>query len=251
MRQNWLSSVFSIMGFLLFWELAVRLLEVSQFLLPPPSSIAVYLFANSKVFWSNSAITFVPIVGATILSVCAGVIAGLLTADSKWLGRIFEPVFLFFEMIPKIAFAPILITWLGFGIESRLFMGTLIGFFPVYASSYAAFSRRSDVVDMHMTAWNAKYLSFLVRIRVPYAFPRIIGGIQTSVLFALIGVVVLEFIASGKGIGYLVVERWGRSDTVGAFAAIMVLFLFGSALYVAVTALSNAALHKMNLEKEI
>ena len=133
------------------------------------------------------------------------------------------PLIVFLQIVPKIAIAPLFIIWFGFGFLPKLLLVFLLSFFPIVVSSIAGFkSLDPDVMDLARSTGAGSWRLFL-KIRLPQALPDIFTGLKVGAALAATAAVVAEFVASNKGLGYLLLEYNGNLETGMVFAVIIVL----------------------------
>jgi NitT/TauT family transport system permease protein len=160
------------------------------------------------------------------------------------------PVIVFLQIVPKIAIAPLFIIWFGFGFTPKLLLVFLLSFFPIVVSSIAGFkSADRDVMDFARTT-GAGGLKLFLKIRLPQALPQIFTGLKVGAALAATAAVVAEFVASDRGLGYLLLQYNGQLDTPMVFATIVILSLIGVVVYYAVEIVERVAIpwHVSQLE---
>ncbi len=214
----------------LAWWLAVTLLGIPAYLLPPPQDVLPRLVAAHQSLWNNSLVTLEEIVLGFALSVVTAIPLGLLIALSPAAKRMLYPLLVFIQLVPKIAIAPLFVVWIGFGPTSKVMLTLLLTFFPLLLASIAGF----QILDprfqyltrsMGATGWQTfRYLRF------PSALPVIFGGLKTSATIAATAAIVAEFVGANKGLGYLLLQATGSLDTTLVFAILFVMTIIGLAL---------------------
>jgi NitT/TauT family transport system permease protein len=151
-------------------------------------------------------------------------------------------VIVFLQIVPKIAIAPLFIIWFGFGFTPKLLLVFLLSFFPIVVSSIAGFKAADrDVMDFARTTGAGRARMFF-KIQLPQALPQIFTGLKVGAALAATAAVVAEFVASDKGLGYLLLQYNGQLDTPMVFATIVVLSLIGLAVYYAVEIVERIAI---------
>ena len=166
-----------------------------------------------------------------ILAVVLGVmLAVLLTYSPAWRAALY-PNLVFFQLIPKVALAPLFIIWLGIGIESRLFFALFISFFPIVISMATGLAEVDASLLRLCRSLTATEWQVFVNVRFPYSLPFLFSGMKIGITMAMIGVIVGEFITAQAGLGYLIVFATSRAETAVIIAAISVLCVLGLALY--------------------
>ncbi len=219
---------------LLLWEGLTRLFGVASYLLPPPSEV----FAQYATRWprilEGLRYTGVEIVLGYAIAVVTSLALAVAIAYSSFIERHIYPVIVTFTIIPKIAIAPLFIIWFGFGLMPKLLLVFLLSFFPMLVNDIAGFrSVNPEIMDFARSTGASGFKLFR-KIRLPQALPSIFTGARVGAINATTGAVVGEFVASDKGLGYLLLEYNGNLDTAAMFATILVLCAIGVALYYAV-----------------
>ena len=215
----------------LLWEGAVRLFRVPTYLLPPPSEILVDFLGRWNRVMQNTLITTQEIVAGYLTAVLVSIPLALMIAYSRFLEETVYPLIVFFQIVPKIAIAPLFIIWFGFGFTPKLLLVFLLSFFPIVVSSIAGFkSVDAEILDMARSTGASPWMMFR-KIRLPYALPSIFTGLKVAAALSATAAAVAEFVASDKGLGYLLLEFNGNLNTSMVFATIMVLSIVGLLVY--------------------
>ena len=141
---------------------------------------------------------------------------------------------MFLQIVPKIAVAPLFIIWFGFGLMPKVLLVFLLSFFPIVVAAMTAFrSIEPEVLELARSTGAGRLRTFRM-VQLPHALPALFGGLKVAAALAATAAVVAEFVASDRGLGYLLMEYNGNLDTRMSFAAIFVLSAMGLALYGAV-----------------
>lgn len=213
------------------WQLAVSLLQIREYLLPSPMSVLHAMWGGDIPWGTHIAITCAEIIGAFLLSAIAGILLGVLIAWSAGLSRAFTPFLVFVNTLPKVALAPLLLMWMGYGIFPNMLIGALIGFFPVVINTAVGLTQiEHDLVDLGRV-FNAPKWKVFLKIRVPNAFPYILSALKVTATSAVVGAIVGEFVASQKGLGYVIITTQSSMNTPAAFAALVWISILGVALF--------------------
>ncbi len=224
------------------WELAVRILGIKEYLLPPPSRVWTEFWKRHDLVFSAAWVTSQEILAGYALAVVVSIPLALAVAYSRFMERSVYPVIVFLQIIPKIAIAPLFIIWFGFGFTPKLLLVFLLSFFPIVVSSIAGFkSADRDVMDFARTTGAGGWKLFL-KIRLPQALPQIFTGLKVGAALAATAAVVAEFVASDRGLGYLLLQYNGQLDTPMVFATIVLLSLIGIVVYYAVEVIERLAI---------
>lgn len=217
--------------FLLAWQEISVLGHISPAILPPPTMVLEQLSENFSLIMKHTYPTTIETLAAFGLSIPLGIALAALLVYSSVAQQALYPNIIFFQLIPKIALAPLFIVWLGIGPSSRITFSIFICFFPILIATAAGLRAVETNMlrlcrSLRMSEWQ-----ILIRIRFPTSAPYIFSGMKVSVTLAIIGIVVGEFIASEQGLGYLILFASSREQTDLALACIGVLCVVGLLLY--------------------
>jgi NitT/TauT family transport system permease protein len=158
---------------------------------------------------------------------------------SRVLGNALYPLILVTQSIPKVAFAPILLIWLGYGDLPKVLVAFLVAFFPVVVDTATGLrSPAPQLLDLARQL-SASQFQIYTKIRFPSALPHVFSGLKVAITLAVIGAVIGEFVGSEKGLGFLVVQSTSHFKTPLAFAAMSLLALMAMVLFFAVVAVER------------
>jgi NitT/TauT family transport system permease protein len=222
------------LAILAVWEVAVRLLQVPPRLLPPPTAIVTAGLARTHLIWPHGLETFRAIAIGFAASVVIGVSLATLMTSVWWIEASIFPLIVVSQTVPKVAVAPLLMIWFGFGIESKIIIAFLIAFFPILIDTMLGL--RSTPPDMLVLARSigAGRITTFLRFRFPHALPFVFAGVRTGAIFAVTGTAVAEFVGGEKGLVYLLLVAQGQYQTAFMFWIVLLLSLIGIALLTAV-----------------
>ena len=216
---------------LVAWEVVVRWAKVPEAILPPPSAIWDQIVQHHRLILKHALPTTLETLLAFGISIPLGVLLAAVMTWSPMLEKATYPNVILFQIIPKIALAPLFIVWLGIGLASRVTFSIFISFFPILVATAAGLqSVPRDMLRLCRSV-GANDWQVLVNVRFPFALPFLFSGMKVSVTLAIIGIVVGEFIASQEGLGYLILFASSRQQTDLSLACIVVLCSVGLALY--------------------
>ena len=221
---------------LVAWQAIAVYGDISPTILPPPTMVLQQLVLNFWLILKHTIPTTYETLFAFGLSIPLGIMLAGLMIYSKLAYQALYPNIVFFQLIPKIALAPLFIVWLGIGASSRVTFSIFISFFPILVATATGLQSVETTMlrlcrSLRMSQWQ-----ILIRVRFPTSFPFIFSGMKVAVTLAIIGIVVGEFIASQQGLGYLILFASSRQQTDLALACIAVLCVVGIALYGCVAA---------------
>jgi NitT/TauT family transport system permease protein len=221
-------------GLLLACEVLVHLTGIKPYILPAPSHIGAAMWEKLPRLGRAAAFTVQPMLLGYLAAVVLGVLLALMIAFSRRLEGVVYPLLVFFQIIPKIAVAPLFIIWFGFGLLPKVLLVFLLSFFPVVVSAITAFrSVDADIMDLARSTGAGRLRTFW-KVQLPHALPTLFTGFKVAAALSSTAAVVAEFVASDQGLGFLLLEFNGALDTTMTFGTIIVLSVLGLALYGAV-----------------
>jgi NitT/TauT family transport system permease protein len=210
--------------------------------LPPPSEVLTAFQMKSAELISGLAMTTLETVAGFLISVVAGVLIGLLLAASRAAERMFSPLLVAINAVPKIALGPLLVVSLGWGQRPILTMVFLLSFFPIVLSTATGLtSTPAELAELARSLDASRWQTFR-KVRFPAALPHIFVGLKVAMPLAAIGAVIGEFQAGEGGLGYQIVQYSGIADSATAWAAITLLAAMSVALYSALVLVERLAL---------
>jgi NitT/TauT family transport system permease protein len=216
---------------LVVWEVTCRVARISPELLPPPSAVWKVLTGNPQILVEQAIPTTIEVVAGFAIATAVGVLLAIAITFSIMVREALYPNIVVFQVIPKIALAPLFIVWLGVGSRSCIVVAVFIAFFPVVVSTATGLvSVKPDVLQLCRSLTASEWQMFRLA-RFPYAMPYIFAGMKVAVTMAIIGVVVGEFITAQAGLGYIIMFASSAGETATVLAAIVVLCVIGLVLY--------------------
>lgn len=224
---------------LVVWQLAVTVFGIREYLLPSPASVVGALFSSEIDWTAHIIVTGVAIFGAFLIAAAGGIALGTIIAWSSVMSRALMPFLVFVNTLPKVAVAPLFLLWLGYGILPNMLIGALIGFFPVVINTAVGLSQiDADMVDLGRV-FNAPKWKVFAKIRIPNAYPYILSALKVTATAAVVGAIVGEFVASQRGLGYVIITSQSSMNTPLAFGALVWISILGLVLFGAVAAMSR------------
>jgi NitT/TauT family transport system permease protein len=232
--RSWLFLAFFV-GFFLFWEHSIDWFGIPAYILPKPSEIIVKSSADFHRLLYYTYVTGLETVLGYAVAVVLAVPLGLAIAFSSILRRTIYPFFVSLEMVPKIAFAPLFISWLGFGLLPKVIIVFLVCFFPIVLNSILAFGSLSEELTRFIHATGASSIRAFLKVRWPAAMPQIFVGFKYAGINATVGAAIAEFIGSDQGLGFYIQIVTGNMRPDLAFAGIFLLTILGLTLFGLIT----------------
>jgi NitT/TauT family transport system permease protein len=215
----------------LAWEIFCRSTRISPLLLPPPSAVWDVLAGNPGILFDQALPTAIETIVSFSLATLLGVALAVAITFSAWVREALYPNIVMFQLIPKIALAPLFIIWLGVGSTSSITVAIFIAFFPVVVSTATGLVSATPEILQLCRSLSASEWQMFRFARFPYAMPYIFAGMKVGVTMAMIGVIVGEFITAQAGLGYIIMFASSAGETATVLAAIVILCGIGLALF--------------------
>ena len=216
---------------IIFWYIICLLFELPSFILPSPDLVAIALFNNFSEILNHSSITLLEILLSLFFGIVLGSFFAVLISLSERLKRWIMPLLLASQSIPVFALAPILVLWFGYGISSKVMIGTIIVFFPIASNFSDAINKiPKEYIHAGQTLGFSKLQIFNL-IKLPNALPGLFSGIRVGACFAPIGAVVGEWIGGSQGLGSYMIYSNARLQIDNMFAALIILIVITISLY--------------------
>jgi len=230
LRQKSLPFI-GILGFLIIWQLLVILFNVQTYLLPTPTEILQAIIEDFKPLMTHGYITaYEMLLGYGLAIVVAIPLAIGITASDAF-DRFIMPILLFFQVVPKIAIAPLFLIWFGFGTMPKVMVAFLISFFPIVIDTAVGLRSVSpEMIDLARSMGATKGQIFR-NFRLPTSLPYLFSGLKVAATMAVVGAVVGEFVGADRGLGYLLLVSNSNLQTPLTFAVIVALTVQGLVMY--------------------
>ncbi|WP_275001445.1 ABC transporter permease [Promicromonospora iranensis] len=238
LSESWRPVAVLLALFLAWWFVAWREL-VPAYLVPSPGAVAETMVADWAMLLEHTWVTTLETIVGFVLAAVIGVATAVLLVYSRTAEKSLYPLILFAQVIPKIAIAPILVVWFGFGMTPKIVLAVLIAFFPVVISAVAGLrSVDPELLEMSATMGASRWKTFR-KIRFPGALPQLMSGLKVAVTLAVVGAVVGEFVGADRGLGYVLLLASGNLDAPLLFADLILMSLIGVVLFVLVEVLER------------
>jgi NitT/TauT family transport system permease protein len=234
---------------LLIWQVSVPLLGLSEFVLPTPWSIGERMVKDAELLALHASFTLLEV----LIGFAAAVVLGVPLALAIFYSRVFEnavyPLLVALQTVPKIALAPLMVLYLGYGWTPKIVLAFLISFFPIVISTVVGLqSLDKGLVNMVRSMGSTEWQTFF-KVRLPAALPSIFGGLKVAISLAVIGAIIGEYIAAERGLGYLQLQANSQFDTTLNFATVVTISLVGVLLYYAVAIVEAKVSHERESSK--
>jgi NitT/TauT family transport system permease protein len=216
------------------WILICWLGNLPTVVLPTPDKVVRAFIGRFDLLVSEGWITFKETIYGFLLALAIGLPIAVAIANSRPLNLMFYPLLVALQSVPKVALAPIVMIWLGTGIESKLAIVWLVAFFPIIVDTTAGLrSTPRELLELAHSLRATPWQIFL-KVQFPAALPFVLTGAKVAMTLAVIGAVIGEFVSSSEGLGFLLLSATSQLDTPLAFAALFALSMLGVFSYLLV-----------------
>lgn len=213
------------------WHLCVVAFQVSPVVLPKPALVFQALIAQRGLIASEGWVTLKECLGGFSLSLAVGILLATVMTASEAVNLTLSPLIVATQSVPKVAVAPLILVWLGVGIESRVAVAFLVSFLPILMDTAAGLRATPPELVELARSLRASRLQILWKIRIPAALPFIFSGARVAVTLSVVGAVVGEFIGSTGGLGYLLLVANSQVNAPLAWACAAALGAVGVGLF--------------------
>lgn len=231
LHRTTVAPIVALAGMFLVWEGAVRAFHIPQYLLPAPSSVFAYTATHLGLFLPHAAATTEETLLGFAFSVLFGVALSVFIVWSRTFEDAVYPLVVMTQVIPKVAIAPLLIIYMGFGQEPKLFLAFLLSFFPMVINTTLGMKSVSVELLELLTTLKASRWQVMRKVRFMRAIPFMVEGAKIAITLAVIGAIVGEFASGNVGLGYLIMSSSSSLDTVQGFSALLVIIVIGVVLF--------------------
>lgn len=202
--------------------------------LPTPLDVARSVVSHWHPLLTEGWITFKATMYGFVLALVLGIPIAVAVSSFRWVNLTFYPLLVALQSVPKVALAPILLVWLGTGMESKLAIAWLVAFFPIIVDTSAGLqSTPKELLELARSLRTSRWQVFS-KIQFPAALPFVITGAKVAITLAVIGAVIGEFVGSSEGLGFLLLSATSQINTPLAFAALFGLSVLGMVAYLLV-----------------
>lgn len=239
-----LTMLGTIAGAIALWHFAIMYFEVKPYLFPAPLPVleALTRGVSDGTFLANGWVTLKEVLVGFCLGSLVAITLAVLIVRWRFVERTFYPFIVGLQTVPKIALAPLVIAWMGFGEASKMLMAGLLTLFPVLVNTITGL--KSIEQDQHdlMRALQATEGQIFRYLRLPRALPYLFAGLEIAIVFSVIGAIVGEFVGAEAGLGYLIQSSQAQLNAATTVAVLVVLSVMGLTLHRIVTIVKNRVL---------
>ena len=229
---------------LVIWELVVRIFDVPIFIVPAPSRVleSLVTMVTGGLLLSQFLVTFTEAAAGFAIAIVVAAVFAVVMTEWQRAERLLYPYFTALQSMPKVAIAPLIVIWFGYGLPSKIVVAALLSFFPMLVSFTEGLKATDEGRLKLMRGMSATRWQTLRYVRIPYALPFVFAGIELGGLYAMLGAIVAEFVGSSAGVGNWLIAMNVNLDTSSTFALLVVLALYGIAFQKLIAYARNRAL---------
>jgi len=224
LRRSLVHAAYPVGSFLVLvglWQLVVRATGTAAYVVPAPSDV----YTSAREHWhfllQHSWPTLWEILIGFGLAAAIGVPLAILIVAWRGFERGFYPLVVGFQGIPKVALAPMMIVWLGFGLISKVVLASLIAFFPIVIDTVSGLRSIDAGYVTLARSMGATRRRLYWRVLIPNALPQVFSGFKIAMSFAVVGAIVAELLGANEGLGYLLNVASGELDMAFSFAIVV------------------------------
>jgi NitT/TauT family transport system permease protein len=249
--RNIIQFLIGFIGLLLLWQASIHVFDVPFYILPTPYEILIALIDGfyQNDFLLHAWVTLSEALSGFVLGSICGIIIGALVSQFRILQKTLLPYIVAFQVLPKVALAPLLVIWFGFGMQTRVLMVMMLTLFPVLVNSLVGFSSVPHQQIELMYSLTASRWQIFRKLKIPSALPLIFSGLHIAIIQSVLAAVVAEFIAAERGLGVMNLKLVFDFDIPGSFATLVVLATMATLLYVLVAWIKNRTIFWLNRDE--
>ena len=239
---RWLVPLLIIAGIVLVWQGVVVLNDIPRWKLPAPWEVAKELWTDRSLLLDHTWVTVQEVLLGFLIALVAGVLLAAVINLSRTLGRVIYPAVIASQTIPIIVIAPLLLIWVGYGMQHKVIVVALISFFPIVVNTSDGLrSADPDLINLLRTMGANRWQVFS-KAQIPNALPFMFSGVKIAITVSVIGAVIGEWVGSSEGLGYLAIRSKGQFLFERVYAVTLILSLMGIGLFVLAGLLERALL---------
>ena len=224
---SWITPLVGVIVFLLVWQIGVMAFNIPAYFLPTPTRILEEAVKEISKLITHGWVTVYEMLAGYFLAVGIGVPLAIAITSWRRFDEFVTPTMLFFQVVPKIALAPLFIVWFGVGITPKILVAFLVSFFPIVIDTAVGLrSIAPEMIDL-ARSMGASQMQIFREFRLPTSLPYLFSGLKVAATLSVAGAVVGEFVGSDKGLGYLLLVTNSNMQTALMFATIVVLTIIG------------------------
>src|SRR5215470_3853756 len=234
-----LTPIVGVLVFLTAWQIGVMVYSVPSYLLPTPTEIAQTFISEFSRLLPHGWVTTYEMLLGYAMAVAIAVPLAIAITSSKRFDDFVMPTMLFFQVVPKVAIAPLFLVWFGVGTTPKVLVAFLISFFPIVIDAAVGLRSMSPEMTDLARSMGASRLQVFAQFRLPTSLPYLFSGLKVAATLAIAGAVVGEFVGADKGLGYLLLVTNSNMETALMFSTLVGLTFIGLVFFYSVEFLES------------
>ena len=222
------------LSFLVLWEISIILGWIDNIMIPKPTSIAgsiFKLYVTQGIKYEHFFITLCE----AVLGFCIGATIAITLATISSLSGVFKryviPYAVVLNVTPGIALTPVVIAWFGYGMGSKIALGAIVSFFPIFVNTLTGLTQVDEERDELFRSLRANKYQMFFKMKLPGSLPMVFAGMKIGLTTALIGAIVAEFAQATHGVGVLMSRFSFKLDMASSIATLLSMTLIGLILF--------------------
>jgi NitT/TauT family transport system permease protein len=230
---DWVLLSITFLILLGLWQLAINVFNPPPYIIPSPAALGLALWSavTDINLWVNISVTAEEVAIAFVIAAFLAGAMGLWVTESRIAERIILPYVIAIQSVPKVAIAPLIIIWFGFGITSKVVIASMLAFFPIFVNVVTGFKAIDQRQLMLMRSLCASRWQIFFKLRLMTACPYIFAGLQIAAVLASLGAIVGEFVGAKHGIGSMIIRSQTEMDVANVFVGVFALSIMVSVLH--------------------
>jgi putative hydroxymethylpyrimidine transport system permease protein len=240
--SQWMLSILIFAGIVGIWEAVVALNDIPHWKLPAPSAIATEMWVSKDLLLRHTWVTLQAVLIGFSIALVAGIFVAANISLSRTLERIIYPSVIASQTVPIVVIAPLLLIWLGYGMQHKVIVVALISIFPIVVNTVDGLKAADpDMINLLRTMGANRWQVFC-KVQVPTCLPFLFSGIKIAVTVSVIGAVIGEWVGSSEGLGYLAIRSKSQFLSERVYAASVMLSILGIGLFLIIGLLERMLL---------
>jgi NitT/TauT family transport system permease protein len=225
------TTTISILATLALWEALLWIFPLPSFIVPSPSVILAEAVARYPLYLYHSWVTFYEMVVGFVLAAVVGVVLAVAIVYSRVIRNMIYPQIVVLQIVPKVAIAPLLLIWAGYGLTSKVLLALLVSFFPIVVNMVTGLlAIEEELIELCRILHAGRWQEF-AKVRLPNALPYLFSSLKVASTLSVIGAVIGEFVGGSEGLGHLIIIANTEMRTSMSFVALFALSFLGFLLY--------------------
>lgn len=218
-------------GIVGFWETVVAVKDIPHWKLPAPHAVGVEMWNSRALFFEHAKVTIVEVIAGFGVALVAGVLLAAMIDLFSTLRKVIYPMVIASQTIPIIVIAPLLLIWVGYGMQHKVIVVALVSFFPIVVNLVDGLGSADPDMRRLLRTFGANRWQIFMKAQIPASLPFLFSGIKIAITVSVIGAVIGEWVGSSEGLGYLAMRSKSQFLSERVYGASLLLSLIGIGLF--------------------